>query len=155
MSRARSLALASLLVAVGCGPSFQLQLPERFVALNDSAGRGGYELRATTPDGVVVGVEVIPNEVHGSLEFWREAVLRRVRDQQGYELLAEEETRAANGQTGALLRFGRDLNGHPYRYTTALFVTPSAIWLIEAGGREEPYAALEPSIERSIAAMRF
>ncbi len=154
MTRWISLALAALALA-GCGPGFELTLPPRFVTLADSAGRGSYEMRATTPDGVVVGVEVIANEVHGTLEFWQEAMLRRLRDQQGYELLAEEEIRAAHGQNGALMRFGRDLNGHAYRYTTAVFVTPSAIYLIEAGGREEPYAALEGEIERSIAAMRF
>lgn len=152
MTRYASIALATLVLAA-CGPSFQLQLPDRFVVLNE--GRGTYELRATTPDGVVVGVDVIANEVHGNAEFWREALLRQLREQQGYELLGEEPVSAQNGQRGTLMRFGRDLNGHAYRYTVALFVTPDVIWLVEAGGRQEPYTALEPGIEQSIAAMRF
>jgi hypothetical protein len=105
---------------------------------------------------VVVGVEVIENAENGTLDFWKEAVLTRLRDQQGYALLSEESVRAANGQEGHLMRFGRDLSGHSYRYTVALFVSPTtAIHLVEAGGREEPYTALEPQIEASIERMRF
>jgi len=143
-------------LAAGCGPSFELTLPERFVRLRHAHQLGGYELRATTPDGVVVGVEVIENAENGTLDFWKEAVLTRLRDQQGYALLSEESVRAANGQEGHLMRFGRDLSGHSYRYTVALFVSPTtAIHLVEAGGREEPYTALEPQIEASIERMRF
>lgn len=143
-------------LAAGCGPSFELTLPDRFVRLRDPSALGGYELRATTPDGVVVGVEVIDNAENGTLDFWKEAVLNRLRDQQGYALLSEESVRAANGQQGHLMRFGRDLSGHSYRYTVALFVSESTpIHLVEAGGREEPYVALEPQIEASIERMRF
>lgn len=155
MTTRRAPLLLLLFALVGCGPSFELRLPDRFVTLTDSTARSTYEMRATTPDGVVVGLEVIANEVHGTLEFWKEAMIRRLRDQEGYALLSEDEVRAANGQTGHLMRYGRDLNGHAYRYTAVLFVTPDAIWVVEAGGREEPYTALESEIEQSIRAMRF
>lgn len=150
------LALVTSLAAAGCGASFELTLPDRFVTLHDDYARGDYELRATTPDGVVVGVQVIDNRDHGTLEFWKEAVTARLRDQQGYALLSEEDVRAASGQDGHLMRFGRDLNGRSYRYTVALFAAPtSPIYVVEAGGREEPYAALETDIEASIRRMRF
>jgi hypothetical protein len=139
----------------GCAPSFELTLPDRFVELRDGSGRGSYELRATTPDGVVVGLEVIDNDHHGPLDFWTDAARRRVRDQQGYALLSEAEIEAANGQSGHIMRFGRDLNGHTYRYTMALFVTEDRIWLIEAGGREEAYTAVESQIETSISGIQF
>jgi hypothetical protein len=147
---------ALVLCLAGCGPGFHLALPDRFVELSPESGRGSYELRATTPDGVIVGVEVIENREHGRLEFWKEAVLRRLRDQQGYALLSEEGIRAASGQEGHLMRFGRDLNGHSYRYTLAIFASESSpIFLVEAGGREETYTPLETDIETSIRRMTF
>jgi len=156
--RAAPLALATLLSTLaGCGPQFDLSLPERFVVLaeDDRGRRAHYEMRATTPDGVVVGVKALEHRVEGSLAFWTEAVTRRLRDQRGYELLSEEDVRSASGVEGHLMRFGRDLGGHSYRYTMAVFVTESRIWIVEAGGREEPFSALEADVERSIAAMRM
>ncbi len=149
----RWIALALTLSA--CGPSYQLTLPSRFVALQDDSARGSYELRATTTDGVVMGLDVIPNREHATLEFWSDAAKRSVRDGQGYELLSEADMEAASGQPGHVMRFARDLSGHSYRYTMVLFVTPDALWLIEAGGREEAYAAAEHDVEASVAAMRF
>lgn len=149
-----AVALAAL---AGCGPTFTLQLPDRFVNLTDDPDHRDemYDLRATTPDGVVVGVQQLDHRVDGSLTFWSEAVTRRMRDQQGYALLGEDDVTAASGQRGHLMRFGRDLEGHAYRYTVALFVTESHIYVVEAGGREEAFAALEEDIERSIRAMRL
>lgn len=148
---------AGCMLATGCAPGFQITLPNRFVVLDDEAQSrpDEYRLRATTPDGVVVGVKSLDNRVAGTLEFWSEAVTRRLRDNSGYELLSEEAIRAANGQTGHLMRYGRDLQSHTYRYSVAVFVTESHIWVVEAGGREAAYAELESAIESSVNAMVF
>jgi hypothetical protein len=147
---------ALAILAAGCGPGFAMNLPDRFVELTPENGRGTYELRATTPDGVVVGVEVIENREQGGLAFWKEAILRRLRDQQGYALLSQAGVRAANGQRGHLMRFGRDLNGHAYRYTLAIFASEATpIFLVEAGGREQAFTPLEQQIETSIRRMQF
>ncbi len=149
--------LALGLAAAGCGPSITLELPERFVNLNEDSElrREQYAYRATTPDGVVVGVQRLDLRVNSALAFWSEAVMRRLRDQQGYALLGEEDVSAASGERGHLMRFGRDVEGHAYRYTVGLFVTESHIWVVEAGGREDAYTPLEADIERSIRAMRL
>ncbi|MEM1414054.1 MAG: hypothetical protein AAGH15_04105 [Myxococcota bacterium] len=144
--------ILALLLAAACAPSFSLPLPERFVALEDQDdARPPYRMRATTPDGVVLGVRTLDNGVEGSVTFWAEAVTRRLRDQLAYALLADEEVRAKSGEAGRLLRFGRDLEGHTYRYLVALYVAGDTLFLVEAGGREEPYAALEEAIEAAIA----
>ena len=112
--RALHAALAALaILAGGCGPSFTLQLPDRFVNLTDDPEHGDdrFDLRATTPDGVVVGVQALDHHVNGTLVFWSEAVTRRLRDQQGYALLSEDDVTAATGEAGHLMRFGRDLDG--------------------------------------------
>lgn len=147
----------SALFSVGCAPAFELTLPDRFVDLRDDpdVSRMQYDMRATTPDGVVVGVQALAHRVDGSLVFWTEAVTLRVRDQQGYALLSEEDVNSAGGVRGHLMRFARDLDGHAYRYTVALFVTPDRIFVVEAGGREAAYQPLEEGIESSIRAMRL
>ena len=150
----RALLLLTLLGA--CAPAFTLPLPERFVALEDQDdNQPSYRLRATTPDGVVLAVRTLDNDVEGSAAFWTEAVTRRVRDQLGYVLLAEDALTAASGQPGTLLRFGRDLEGHGYRYLLALFVTGDTLYLVEAGGREEAYAAQEEALEAAIGAFEL
>lgn len=152
----RTLATFVLLLA-GCAPSFEMQLSDRFVVLGDDAARhsSGYVQRATTVDGVVIGLRALEHRVRGPLPFWSEAVLRRMRDGEGYALLSRDDVQAANGQRGTLLRFGRDLNGRPYRYTVAVFVTDSRLWIVDAGGREEAFVSAESEIERSIQAVRF
>lgn len=141
----------------GCAPSFQLPLPGRFVVLEGTGNdaTAGYVQRATTPDGVVVGLRAIDHRVEGTLAFWSEAVVRQLRDSRGYAVLGEEEIHAARGQPGHLVRFGRDLDGHSYRYTVAVFVTEDYVWIADAGGREEQYTALEPDVERAIAQLEL
>ncbi|HJL14265.1 MAG TPA: serine/threonine protein kinase [Sandaracinaceae bacterium LLY-WYZ-13_1] len=150
------LCLAAVALA-GCAPSFTLPLPERFVVLEDEDRdpTAGYVQRATTPDGVVVGLRALDHRVEGTLAFWSEAVIRQLRDHRGYAVLGEEEIRAASGQPGRLYRLGRDLDGHAYRYTVAVFVTDDHIWVADAGGREEPFAALEPQVEQAFASLEL
>lgn len=151
------LASAALLTALGCGPSFEMNLPDRFVVLQSSgqSSTAGYVQRGTTPDGVVIALRAIEHREQGTLSFWGEAIVRRLRDQQGYELLSEEAIEAANGQPGQLMRFGRDLDGHSYRYTVAVFPTPAYLWITDAGGRAEPFTEVESEIEAAMAAARF
>ena len=157
MTRAVALTLLTLGLLSACGPSIEMTLPERFVALTDdpAVNRGRYQYRATTPDGVVVGVMSLEHRVDGSLAFWSEAITRRIRDQQGYALLSEGDVSAARGEAGHIMRFGRDIDGHTYRYTIALFVTPDRIYVVEAGGRDAAYAELEEGIEGALSTLRL
>lgn len=159
-TRTTLIVLLAVLVSAlaGCKPQYTLDLPDRFAQLRDD--RQGehlhYALRATTPDGVVVGVKHLSGgEVDGTLAFWTEAISRQLREVRGYALLGESELTAASGERGAVLRFGRELSGHAYRFTVVVFALPDRLVLVEMGGREEPFVALEAEVERSIAAMRL
>jgi hypothetical protein len=151
----RSLVFAVLLAIAltGCaGRHFALTPPEHFVELEESAQRAmGYDLRALSADGVVIGVRQIDNDRHGSRAFWVDAVRNRLRRDGGYALLSESETRAGDGIEGHQMRFGRDEEGHPYRYWVTVFVTPSHVFVIEAGGREERFTEAETEIEAALA----
>ncbi len=151
----RSIGLVLLLVTlplVGCGGRhFALETPEHFVELDEpSQRRVGYDLRALSADGVVIGVRQIDNERHGSRDFWVDAVRNRLRRDGGYALVSESEV-TASGLAGHQMRFGRDQDGHPYRYWVTVFVTPSHVFVVEAGGREERFDAVEPQIEAALA----
>ena len=153
-----TLALAACLssLATGCGAIFEMEIPDQFVRLDDeSQERDGYEMRAVTNDGVVLGMQVIEHKVEGTLAFWTEAVTRRIRDAQGYALLGTEEVRAASGEPGNLLRFGRDVRGVPYRYTVAVYVTERSIFIAEAGGREDAFEALEGEVDRALTSVEL
>jgi hypothetical protein len=144
--KTRILIAAFGLTLAACAP-MTLSLPSRFAALET---RGDYRARYVTPDGVVVSARALDQTVRGGLEFWGEAVVRRLRDQEGYELLSEAAVTAANGASGHRYRFGRDLEGHAYRYTITVFLSSNELWLFEAGGRTASYEPLEAEVERAI-----
>lgn len=152
----RLLALTWSIALAGCGASFELTLPDSFVRLEDEQqAADGYELRAVSNDGVVIAMQVIEHRVEGTLTFWSEAVLRRLRDQAGYALLSADDVQAASGQPGRILRLGRDLNGHVYRYTVVVYVTAASIFIAEAGGPEAAFVAVEADVETALRNVRL
>ncbi|MBX7191383.1 MAG: serine/threonine protein kinase [Sandaracinaceae bacterium] len=154
--RALVFTLAAALALAGCGHHFQIHTPDRFVELEPGAQeRMGFAYRATSANGAVLAVREIDNDRHASAEFWVEAVRNRVRRAGGYALLSESEVRSADGRTGHQMRFGRDEGQHPYAYWVTLFVTPDRIFVVEAGGRREPFEAEQASIEQAIGALRL
>jgi hypothetical protein len=140
----------------GCGAGFALDLPPRFLALDEDAQEAqGYALRATTADGVVVAVRAIDNDPRGDLAFWLEALTLEMRDRRGYALLADEELRAASGEAGRLLRFGHDEEGDAFRYWLAVFVTDDRIYLVEAGGAETVFEPVEADVTAAFRSLRL
>jgi hypothetical protein len=125
------LAALALLAAAGC-ETFRAQTPAGFVALEDPKRR--YDYRATTHDGVVLGVRAMANEPRGDEGFWAQAVTERLRQQGGYALLETRPVKTDSGLTGRQLRFGHDQGARPHLYQVTLFVTRKRIYLLEAGG---------------------
>jgi hypothetical protein len=149
------LALFALLLGsavAGCGPGFTLNVPEDFVVLEED--NRSYAQRATNAHGVVLAVREIDNEVHGSRDFWAEAVRQRLRVAHGYALVEESEAQAASGDRGLLMRFGRDEGSRPYLFWLALFVTEDKVFIVEAGGERERFEESRESIEGAIAGFR-
>jgi len=145
-------ALLTLALSGCAARHFTLTTPDHFVELDERSQRDmGYDLRALSADGVVIGVREIENDRHGSRDFWVEAVRNRLRRDGGYALLSESEVTASGALEGHQMRFGRDEEGHPYRYWVTLFVTPSYIFVVEVGGREERFAEAEAGLEATLA----
>jgi hypothetical protein len=142
------IALSSFMATACHGASFHT--PSKFAKLDDSER---YEQRATSPQGVVIAVRKIKLAEPANLEFWSEAVSLRLRGGQGYALLGEKDVKAKSGQSGKLLYFGRDQNGHTFDYWVAVFPDHKRLYLVEAGGRRDRFDAAKAEVERAVASL--
>jgi hypothetical protein len=157
MLRVRTLLpIVALLALAGCGHHFTIDAPDDFVELEpEREQRRGYAMRATSADGVVIAVREIDDAREGSREFWVEAIRNRLRRAGGYALLEEEDVRAASGDSGHQMRFGRDESGRPYVYWITVFVRGDRVTVVEAGGRREVFEAEADDVRRAIASVRL
>jgi hypothetical protein len=144
-----SLALLVVPAIAGCGRPFVPATPPGFVDMGTRYPDGEY--RATTADGVVIGVRAWDNDPKGGLAFWSRALELRMRDTGGYALLDKRDVAARGGLTGVAMRFGHDEGKIPYLYTVALFVTDKKIYVLEAGGVKAEVTKQEAQIDWAIA----
>lgn len=129
---ARVLALAAAVATFASCRPFVPATPPGFVELEDRYSYSEY--RATTADGVVIGIRAFDNEPKGEQAFWVRAIENRMRDTGGYALLEKREVKNRGGLTGTELRFGHDEGDEPYLYRLTIFLTEKRVFLIEAGG---------------------
>jgi hypothetical protein len=141
------LVIGSLLLSA-CGASFHAQTPPGFVELDEKDS--AYEYRAITADGLVLAVREIDHEPKGQLEFWVRAVENQMRQRGGYALIDTREVSCKTGQKGKQLRFGHDEGAKPYLYFVTVFVTPSTIYVLEAGGTKELMTSHESEVDSSV-----
>ena len=146
--RAAAFALIGQLAAGCTGASFQT--PSQFAKLADNER---YEQRATNPQGVVLAVRKIKLAEPASLSFWSEAVAQRLRGGEGYALIGEKDVTAKSGQSGKLLYFGRDQNGHTFDYWVAIFPDHKRLYLLEAGGRRDRFESAKTEVEQAIVSL--
>jgi len=132
----------------GCGHPFVPATPAGFVDLGDRYPQGEY--RATTADGVVIGVRAFDNDPKGELSFWSRALERRMREMGGYALLKTESVAALGGLKGVEMRLGHDEGRTPYLYIVALFVSDKKVYVVEAGGTKEEVTKQETQIKWAI-----
>jgi hypothetical protein len=147
-SRATLLILAALALLAGCGHPFAAATPKDFVDLGEKYRDGEY--RATTADGVVIGVRAYDNDPKGELSFWSRALERRMRDTAGYAMLDKRDVKSRDGMTGVEMRFGHDEGKEPYLYDIVLYVTDKKIFVIEAGGTKVEMTRQEAQIEWAV-----
>ena len=120
--------------------SFKAATPPGFVELPDQEV---YDYRATTADGVVIGIRELDHEPEGELAFWVAAIEKQLRERRGYALLETRDVVTARGLSGKQLRFGHDQGRDPHLYFVTIlieeggFLSRSKLFLIEAGGKKE------------------
>jgi len=149
----RAFVSLSLLLSLGaCGRPFDVRTSSRFVELEDDPS---YDYRATTANGVVVGIRAIEvdRDLGGNLAFWVEAVEQRMRRIGGYAVLSKTDVRAGR-LTGKQIRFGRDEGDRPYRYWVTLFLDDDYLYLCEAGGSQDVFQRSEREVMALIRSIR-
>jgi hypothetical protein len=147
MKRLIIILLAAAALA-GCGHPFKPATPAGFVDLGTRYPDGEY--RATTADGVVIGIRAWDNDPKGELAFWSRALERRLHEMGGYALLDKQDAAAQGGLRGVLFRLGHDEGRTPYLYYVALFVSEKKIYVVEAGGVKDEVAKQEAQIKWAI-----
>jgi hypothetical protein len=131
-------------VLVGCGRPFDVKTAPGFVELENQTQ---YDYRATTPEGVVVGVRVVEDEKRGDLGFWTQSVLLELRDVRGYALLSSTDVESVDGTKGKRLEFGHDEDGKPYTYWLTLYLAQGRVFLVEAGGAKETFERAKAGVD--------
>lgn len=143
--------VALLLVLTGCGRPFDVKTAPGFVELEHQRV---YDYRATSPEGVVVGIRVIEDEDRGDLAFWTQALTLHLRDASGYALLETTDIASRDGTKGKLLELGRDEGDRPFVFWVAVFLAQKKLFLVEAGGPKDVFDRAKPSVEWMLASVR-
>jgi hypothetical protein len=137
----------------GCGRPFKVKTPPGFIELEQQAEHG-FLYRATTPEGIVVGVRVIEDEDRGDLAFWVRTVTLQMRDIKGYALMSTADAKSSDGTAGKRLQFGHDEDHKPYLYDLLVFRVPGRVFLVEAGGKREDLERVRPNLEWMLASVQ-
>jgi len=140
--------LALLLATSACSRHFVPATPPGFVDMGTVYADGEY--RATTADGVVIGIRNVDNEPKGELPFWSRALENRMREVGGYALIEKRQVTNRAGATGTQLRFGHDEGKTPHLYWVTIFVTDKRIFILEAGGTKAEMERQEAQISWAI-----
>lgn len=144
-------AVACALGTTACGRPFDVKTAPGFVALEN---QHDFDWRATTPEGVVVGIRVVEDEKRGDISFWTQAVTLQLRDVTGYALLENVDVFSSDGTKGRLLKFGHDEDDKPYVYWVAIYAAQGRLFLVEAGGAKEVFERAKPSVEWTMKSVR-
>ncbi len=150
----KKLLLAVSIVLAGCR-SVEIKTAPGFLELKNESS--SYAYRATTPEGVVVGVRVEKVEGEGSddLAFWTRALTLQLHDVDGYALLETHDVKSLDGTPGKQLRFGHDESGKPYVYWVTFFASDHRVTIIEAGGSKTTFDSAASSVEWMIRSVRL
>ncbi len=132
----------------GACKDFTVFTAKDFVVLKDTEP---YDFRATTPEGLVIGVREFDNSSqHGELKFWTTAIENKLRLDQGYALEKTTAVTTLQGQEGVQMRFGLDRDEVAHLYIVTVFATDDAVFVLEAGGTEALVEKHQAQIDWSV-----
>lgn len=138
--------VAGALTLFGCGTSVSMNTPPGFAEIdNDDT----YDYRATSAEGVVLAVRHEANDPRGNLEFWSSAV-RYELERKGYTRLDKSDIRSPSGLVGRQMRYSVTREGRPHVLWVTVFVTPSSVFVVEAGGDVAHFEAVEKEVDKAV-----
>jgi hypothetical protein len=145
-----AIGVVSGLFLAGCN---SINLPSGYIKVESPSP---YQIKAFSAKGNAFAVRgrSNPGGREANLKYWSEAVAHQKVDIDGYRLLSRDEIEAESGIKGTLFEFETGAGPGRYLYLVALFVSPSRIRTVEAGG---PADQLQPDlgeIRKSIRTLR-
>ncbi|MCC6554850.1 MAG: serine/threonine protein kinase [Polyangiaceae bacterium] len=140
---------ATAALALGCGRPFVPATPPGFVDLGDDRYPDD-EYRATTAEGVVLGIRAQENDPKGDLGFWAHVIENKMRESGGYAMLGKSDVKARSGLSGVQMRFGHDEGKTPHLYLLTVFVDDDHVFLLEAGGTKAEIERQQAQIDWAV-----
>jgi len=137
------IAIAFSVVAAACDA---ITPPPGFARLDSN---DDYSWRATSAEGVVLGVRKENNDPKGNLDFWASAV-RYELERKGYERIDTDPIRSLDGVDGRRLRYRTTRGGRPFVMWATVFVTDSRVVIVEAGGDEAHFTSVQKAVDQAI-----
>lgn len=139
-----------IVAASGCEapPAEPMQLPANFVQLKSPGA--GYELRAVSAEGVVIGLRRQDNPKNGTLEFWSKAVQKELATRDGYKLIKSEQVATDAGHAAALMTFEVAKEATQLTYMAAVFIADDKVLVAEGGGETAAVEAVKDDLRKSL-----
>lgn len=134
----------------GCKAA-KLETPTGFAELED---QDRYDYRATSAQGVVLGIRNEPNEPNAGVDFWVAAIDARLR-RNGYVAHSTKLVNGTNGMLGKQIRYTREEELRLYAYWLTVFANGKRVFIVEAGGDEQYFKPAEKKIEQAVLSMKM
>ena len=135
--------------AVSCvTPPLTMETPAGFAAFSDDG-----QVRAITPEGVLVRARTVPNDPAQSLEFWAEALERHLVES-GYQSI-EKDAFTTNVGEGVLFEWLAPVSEDDWYYLTAIAILGDQIAVVEAAGPSDQYDRYRPAIRASLESLQI
>jgi hypothetical protein len=146
----KKLSLVLCLVACAsssaCARGFEIDTPAGFAELDSN---DDYRYRATSAEGVVLGVRREPNEPKAGLDFWSSALENELATR-GYQKVSARSIESKNGTPGKQLVYRVEKGGRPNVLWVAVFVTDARVVVVETGGDEAHFSHVEPKVTAAL-----
>lgn len=141
----RTLSLVAVLALASCATI--MDPPERFLVVDE----GGDFVKAITPEESKLWLRDFADDDRGGLAFWRDALLKDLKDNRGYVLVSEAPAKDSAGTPGHELVLESTVNGRTVRELLALFVYEG---LFGDTIRVVEYVAEKDTFDKEVAAVR-
>lgn len=141
--------LFCLLASVGstaCARGFDIETPAGFAELDSN---DDYRYRATSAEGVVLGVRREANEPKAGLDFWASALENELATR-GYSKVSARAIESKNGTPGKQLVYRVEKGGRPNVLWVAVFVTEKRVVVVETGGDEAHFSHVEQKVTAAL-----
>lgn len=146
MSPLRQIAWLAVALAAACASP--VTLSKDFVVL--AGHRDPWDYRAVTGDDARLWLRRFADPNDGDLAFWARSLEYDFVQQRGYDLVAQGETKDADGAVGRWFQCNTNVRGERVGYLVAVWVDGAAITVVEFAARADVFEARVEAIKQAL-----